>query len=37
MATGQILLVAVLRDARSFDKLRSALLGTRLIDDIDMI
>jgi hypothetical protein len=29
MAAGTISLVAVLRDARSFDKLRSALLRTR--------
>jgi hypothetical protein len=29
MATGAISLEAVLRDARSFDKLRSALLRTK--------
>ncbi len=38
MAKGKASPVAVLRDARaSFDKLRSALLRTRLMDDIDMI
>jgi hypothetical protein len=37
MAAGTISPVAVLRDARSFDKLRSALLKTRLKDDIDAI
>jgi hypothetical protein len=37
MAAGTISPVAVLRDAASFDKLRSALLRTRLMDDIDMI
>jgi hypothetical protein len=37
MAAGTISPVAVLRDARSFDKLRSALLRTRLMGDIDII
>jgi len=37
MATGRISVVAVLRDARSFDKLRSALLRARPMDDIGMI
>jgi len=38
MATGMISLVAVLRDARILRQaLRSALLRTRPMDDIDMI
>jgi hypothetical protein len=37
MARGSISPAAVLRDARSFDKLRSALLRTRLMDGIDKI
>jgi hypothetical protein len=38
MAAGTISFVAVLRDARILRQaLRSALLRTRLIDDIDMI
>jgi hypothetical protein len=37
MAAGTISLVASFETRASFDKLRSALLRTRLIDDIDVI
>jgi hypothetical protein len=36
MAAGKVSPVTVLRDACSFDKLGSALLKTRLMDDADV-